>query len=84
LKDIGKVNKFLYFYSKLFDKLAKTGMTGVFLRNETAAVNNAIEEADYTAFGQIRERELMSSFKDKTEFIDKLSHKEHIYIKDIL
>ena len=73
MKDIGKVNKFLYFYSKLFKKLDKTGMTGIILRNETADDFNAIQEAAYTVFGQIREGELINSLEKKNEFMDKLS-----------
>jgi hypothetical protein len=73
LKDIGKVNKFLYFYSKLFDKLDKTGMTGVILRNENADDFNAIQESACKVSDQIREGELIGSPARKNEFIDKLS-----------
>jgi predicted N-acetyltransferase YhbS len=52
LKDIGKVNKILYFYSKLFDSPDNIIMTGIFIRKETSVDFEAIKEVNDLAFGQ--------------------------------
>ena len=73
MKDIGKVNKILYFYSKLFDSLDKTIMTGIFIRKESIIDFEAIKEVNDLAFGQNQESDLINKLRKKAEFSDELS-----------
>ena len=73
MKDIGKVNKILYFYSKLFDNLDNTVMTGIFIRKEAIVDFEAIKEVNDLAFGQNQESDLVNKLRKKAEFSDELS-----------
>jgi predicted N-acetyltransferase YhbS len=73
LKDIGKVNKILYFYSKIFDNLDKTIMKGILIRKEVNEDLKSINEINDLAFDQNQESDLIDKLRKKAEFSDELS-----------